>query len=313
MFSPEIHIVEVLEDGNTHPYPTIEWSERPKNNSQIGTDSVLGVQIDKNGTLWFLDNASKPPKLVAWDMNSESLKRVYPIPENSYNSNRTFINDLAINLKDQKAYLADVVGDLSAAIIVLDLNTGKARRVLEGHESVLPEADQPIIVEGKKLISMNSDGTTREPRLGLNPITIDPSEKWVYYGAMHGTSVYRISTDALNDVNLDSESLFNRVQRYGDKPVSDGISIDNANNVYITDLNNHSIGVTRPDGKYEIIYTDKDLFIWPDSIAAGPDGMMYVVLNQLNRAAALNAGVNESKPPFHIVRFKPLADVTVGR
>ena len=130
---------------------------------------------------------------------------------------------------------------------------------------------------------------------------------------MHGTSVYRIPTVALNDEHIETDSLLAKVERYGSKPVSDGISIDNAGNVYITDLNNHAIGVTKSDGSYEILYQDQELFIWPDSISAGPDGMMYVVLNQLNRAAALNGGKNESSPPFHIVRFKPLADVTVGR
>jgi hypothetical protein len=40
---------------------------------------------------------------------------------------------------------------------------------------------------------------------------------------------------------------------------------------------------------------------------------MYVVVNQLHRHAALNAGNQATKPPFAIVKFKPLAGSTVGR
>ncbi|MEI8618424.1 hypothetical protein P4S63_18675 [Pseudoalteromonas sp. B193] len=31
-------------------------------------------------------------------------------------------------------------------------------------------------------------------RLGVNPITLDPNEDWLYFGSMSGTSVYRIAT-----------------------------------------------------------------------------------------------------------------------
>lgn len=132
------------------------------------------------------------------------------------------------------------------------------------------------------------------------------------YGAMHGTSVYRIRTADLLDETLSSQKLGERVERYGDKPVSDGITIDNAGNVYITDVTGMGIGVTRPDGSYELLFSDDNL-VWPDSLSIGPDNYIYAVINQLSRSAPLNAGQDISKPPFHIIRFKALADATVGR
>ena len=130
---------------------------------------------------------------------------------------------------------------------------------------------------------------------------------------MHGTAIYRVPVMVLNDETLSADDLGDKVERYGDKPLSDGISIDNAGNVYITDLTGYGIGVTKPDGTYERIIEDKEFFIWPDSFAASPDGTMVGNINQLNRTETLNAGEDLSKPPFYLYRFTPLADVTVGR
>ncbi len=54
-------------------------------------------------------------------------------------------------------------------------------------------------------------------------------------------------------------------------------------------------------------------FPWPDAFSYGPDGMLYVVINQLHKGPVLNAGNNETKPPFLIIRFKPLAPGITGR
>ncbi|KST68747.1 hypothetical protein [Mastigocoleus testarum] len=43
------------------------------------------------------------------------------------------------------------------------------------------------------------------------------------------------------------------------------------------------------------------------------DGYLYSVINQLHRTPPLNAGKNDTKPPFLIIRIKPLADGIVGR
>jgi hypothetical protein len=52
---------------------------------------------------------------------------------------------------------------------------------------------------------------------------------------------------------------------------------------------------------------------WPDAISGGPDGRMYVAVNQLHRSPPLNRGVNRAQPPFYIVSFQPLSPAAVGR
>lgn len=50
---------------------------------------------------------------------------------------------------------------------------------------------------------------------------------------MHGHSLYRIKADDLANEKLDAKTLATRVQRYSDKPVSDGMTIDRDNNIYL--------------------------------------------------------------------------------
>lgn len=40
---------------------------------------------------------------------------------------------------------------------------------------------------------------------------------------------------------------------------------------------------------------------------------MYVTVNKLHRTAQLNAGKDESEPPYYIIRFRPLAPCVLGR
>jgi sugar lactone lactonase YvrE len=152
-----------------------------------------------------------------------------------------------------------------------------------------------------------------EPRIGVNPITIDAAHEYVYYGAMHGTSLYRVRTSDLLNKTLSAAELAERVERFGDKPVSDGITMDTAGNVYITSVSENGIGVVKPDGSYELLFSDPERLSWPDGMSCGPDGKVYATVNRLHKSARLNAGVAESQPPYYVVRFDPLAPCPVGR
>ena len=78
-------------------------------------------------------------------------------------------------------------------------------------------------------------------------------------------------------------------------------------------LGNNAIGVTRPDGGYQILARDDERVLWPDGLSYGPDGYFYVTVNQLHRSAVFNAGEESSEPPFLVMRFQPLAPSAIGR
>lgn len=305
-YGEALRVVEVLPDGSTKPYPDERWSRLPEGDGP-GLYGVLGLNVDRNGVLWLLDGAAEDHagRLVAWDTRAERLHRIIYLAKPVI-GDAPFLNDLAIDLDHGAVYLADTASASTAALIVVDLATGRARRVLEGSPFTVPE-DVDMVIDGKP-VTLGGEPA----RIGVNPITVDADNRWVYFGPMSGTAIYRVRTRDLLDESLDEASLRERVERYGEKPLSDGSTIDSAGNVYVTAITDDAIGVTRPDGRYEVLFQRDDLS-WPDGFAVGADGMIYVTVNELHRSPALNGGVDATLGEFAIMRFEPLAPAVQGR
>lgn len=266
--------------------------------------SPLGLRADSAGTVWILDNArSSPdaaPKLVG--RGSNGATRNYEL--SSVVPDDSFVNDVAIDLRHRFAYIADPAGGQNAALLIVNLRNGDTRRVLEGHDSVIPE-DIELVIDGTPVQLSNPDGEKRSARVGVNPIALDSDSEWLYYGPMHGTSLYRVKTSDLRNRKLSDSNLAERVERFGEKPICDGIVIDENGTIYLGDLANNAIGKLDSEGNYEVLRADPDLS-WIDAFALSPDGKVYAVANQLHRSAALNGGAEPTaQPPFLLVRFDP--------
>ncbi|MBE9029078.1 hypothetical protein IQ266_04795 [filamentous cyanobacterium LEGE 11480] len=310
-FGSASRAIEVLPGNRTRLYPNRDWGKAPTAAGEdwAGLNNTLGIQADGNGILWFLDNPDRnfpTGRLIGWDTQRETLHRVIYLPPPLITEN-AFLNDLAIDAKHNAIYIADTAGGQDAALIVVDLATGLSRRVLQRDQSVIPE-DIDMVIDGRN-IKLGPDPA----RVGVNPITIDPSYEWVYYGPMSGSSLYRIRTKDLRNTSIMNDNLAKRVERYGDRPISDGITIDGDGNVYITDITHNAIGVTDKTGKYRILYQNDKLLSWPDGFAVGPDGYIYAAVNQLHKAPPLNDGKDDSTAPYHVIRFPAVAPSTIGR
>ena len=303
-YARPLRVVELLKDGSTRPYPTPEWATAAQQQEQGGLYGVLGINIDKNGILWLLDTSGpeRAGRLVAWDTQNERLQRVIYLAKPVISDN-SFLNDFAIDTKNQAIYIADTG---AGAIIVVDLNTGQARKVL--HSAKQTKAENIDMVIDGQVVKLGGQAA----RLGVNPITISHDFSFLYFGAMNGTSVYKVATKDLLNTQLSEQALLASVTRYGDKPISDGITIDNAGNVYVTSITDDSIGVTKPDGSYLRMVKQDDLS-WPDGLSVGPDDYIYATINELHRSPALNQGDNQAKGEFKVIRFKALGKAEVGR
>ncbi|GJM14986.1 MAG: periplasmic protein [Thermodesulfobacteriota bacterium] len=313
--SPEIKVVEVLSDGTTRPFPNEKWATAVDEDG-IGMQAVIGVVADTNGMVWMLDMGGdgQAPKLVGWDTNTDTLYKTIVFPE-SVSKPNSFHQDVAIDTERNMAYVADMtrgdlLGDSSPAILVIDIETEEVRRVLEGNPNFAPGTD-PVVINGNTFATKTDEGVI-PIFLGLNPITIDPENEWVYFGSINGTGLFRIQASALADSSLSDEQLSAMIEPYGEKRSSDGISVDSSGNVYITDIQNNAIGVANPEG-YQILVQDNELLLWPDGLAFGPNGWLYATVNQLNLHPALNSGVDAGQPPYYLVRVRPLSPGQVGR
>ena len=274
--------------------------------------SVLGIRSDSRGIVWMLDNAMRGEgtrKLVAW--NATLDQHVTTIELADVTPPDAFLNDFALDRANETIYIADPAGGKNAAIIVVDLITGTKRRVLEGHGSVVPE-QVDLVIDGKPVEIKQADGTTIKPHVGINPIALDDRDEWLYFGPMHGTKLYRVPTRDLRNADLAPGLLAGRVQAYAQRPITDGISIDEAGNIYLGDLANNAIGMIDTGKNYSVLSKGPQLS-WIDAFSYGADGKYYIVANQLHRSATLNGGTAATKPPFQIFRFRPFTRGRVGR
>lgn len=307
IYRPEISVIELLPDGSIRPFPNEAWASEP-DEAGIGFDGVLGIQAGQDGIVWMLDNGRRGSRLVAWDTLKDELHKIIELGATA-RAKGSFFNDIAVDPVHDSIFISDASAK-NAAIVVVDTDSGTSRRVLERHASV--RAEPIAMVIGDKTYSVDKDGKP-VARLGVDGITIDPQSEWVYYGASQSLDLWRVRASDLVDETLTDSELAARIERYGDRPVCDGITIDGAGNVYITDLGGSAVGVVDASGAYRVLHRDEDRLSWPDGMSFGPDGYVYVVANQLHLSAPFNRGQDLSTPPFYVLRFQALAPGAVGR
>lgn len=302
----DLRIVEVMQDGSTVPYPNDEWANAPVGDGP-GLKGVLGLRADREGILWMLDGQGEGQtgRIVGWNTNTETLHAIHYLGQPA-TLPTSFLNDLAVDREHNAIYITDTANAETTALIVLDLDTGRARRVLQASAFTVPE-DTDMLIDGKVV---NLGGGPAQ--IGANPITIDPTNEWVYFAPMTASAMYRVRTTDLLDESLSDTDLAARVERYGDKPISDGSTVDAEGNVYITSITEDAVGVTKADRTYEILYQQDDMS-WPDGFSMGVDGYVYVTINELHRSPVLNDGVDATQGEFKIMRFPVLGGAVSGR
>jgi hypothetical protein len=109
-----------------------------------------------------------------------------------------FVNNFTVDSRHNQIFIVDPAGGANAAFIVVDPETGAARRVLEGHPSVIPEKVD-LIIDGRPIQMKDAAGHLVRPRIVVDPVTEDLQNAWVYFGPMQGSSLYRIKAADLAD------------------------------------------------------------------------------------------------------------------
>ena len=305
---PALRVVEVKKDGSKVPFPNLDWADGP-DIGKVGIASTIGIKSDSKGVIWILDMGSKtaPAQLVAWDSVANKLHKVIAIPTDVIRP-ISFLQDFALDEKRGQIYIADMTFTAPAsatqpAFIVIDIATGKARRVLESNAALMP-VDHHVTIKGALMGFKGEDGKSNAWKLGLNAISIDPTFNFVYFGTINGSDVFRIPAAALADSSKDDAALAKDIQRYANKRPNDGFIVDGKGRVITGDIEASAIGIATPQG-YKVIAQDDVRLAWPDGFAFAPDGTLFVTANQLNTHPALNQGKDDSTKRYFILTLKP--------
>lgn len=283
--------VAEVKDGKLTPFPDAEWNAwRNARKDEVSARDhwvcVQSVVADHQGNLWVLDPAAPAmaavvkdgPKLVEIDLKTNRPARTIAFDE-SVAPQGSYLNDVRFSPDGKTAYLTD--SGVKGALVVVDLDSGKARRVLDGDPSTQPDKGVTVTYDGKPL--RRPDG--RGVEFAADGIALSPDGKTLYWQAIKGTTLYSIPTESLAGgigstllpSALTGGDLSSKVQRVGENGPADGLIISRRDGrLYVTSPQDDAIKVrdlSAKDSALTTLIQDKRLR-WPDTFGEGPDGTL---------------------------------------
>jgi sugar lactone lactonase YvrE len=306
-FWSDDHGISVAEIVNGQPkaFPDDEWNKSGAPASHFVC--VQSVVVDDQDQLWILDPAAPKmqkiveggPKLVKVDLATNKVVQTIPFGEDVAPS-KSYLNDVRIDNGAGKAFITE---SGKGAIIVVDLKSGKARRLLDGHKSVLPEKDFKLVVDGKELIDQQKKSP---PQIASDGIALDTRNGYLYYHALTGHTLYRIKTSYLTDEKLSKSDLESKVENVAQTPAPDGMLEAPNGNIYLTDLEGGAIVRWKASSKkIEPVIADKRL-LWPDTLSWGRNGDLYVTASQIENMPRFNDGKSTRTEPYRLWKITGL-------
>ena len=292
--------VAELKDGKPVPFPNAEWNAwRNARKDEVDPKThfvcVQSVVADRQDRLWVVDAAAPAmaalvkdgPKLVAIDLKTNTVAKTIPFdisiaPQGSY------LNDVRISPDGKTAYLTD--SGAEGALIVVDTESGRAKRLLAGEPSTMPDPAVTVTYDGKPL--RRPDG--RGVEFAADGIALSPDGKTLYWQAIKGKTLYSLPTEALTGwaastlvpESLSDRSLTGKITQVGENGPADGLMISRHDGrMYVTSPQDDSVKARDLNGgKLDVVVRDPRLR-WPDTFSEGPDGTVYFTTSHIQDSA----------------------------
>ena len=299
-----------LKNGKVVPFPDAEWNawRNAKKDQKTPGDHWICVQsvvADRQGHVWVLDPAAPAmgavvrngPKLVMIDLATDRVAKTIPF-DDTVAPQGSYLNDVRISPDGKTAYLTD--SGAVGALVVVDIDSGAARRVLDNDPSTQPDKTVTVTYDGKPL--RRPDG--RGVEFSADGIALSPDGGTLYWQAIKGKTLYSIPTAALRSPVA---ALGPQVTKVGENGPADGLEISRHDGrMYVTSPEDDSVKVRdlgKPGSKPVTIVHDARLR-WPDTFAEGPDGTMYVTSSHIQDSAFFKAEAPAALPT-ELWSFKP--------
>ncbi len=282
---PGVQIEELAEDGTATPFPDAAWNT-PVKDGDISHAFVLvnSLRIGPDGALWVVD-AGAPglghpaikgaARLIRIDLAGNKVTRIYDLAQVA--DEHSYIDD--VRFHGGLAYLTDAG---TPGLIVLDLATGAARRVLDHDKSTTDQ--RPMYADGRLL--MDKDGNP--VRVHADQLEVSPDGQTLYFQPASGP-MWRVGTKWLDDPAVAATDLAGHVEHFVDTPTTGGTAIDAQGNIYVSDENRRRILRITPAGDISTVVADPRL-VWVDAMWIDDAGSLWMPAAQLNLIPGLNKG-----------------------
>jgi sugar lactone lactonase YvrE len=292
-------VAEIV-DGKAVAYPNAEvnaWAPEDAANRLVSVQSVI---VDPAGDLWLLDTGAPEfgpfipggPKLVQVSLKTNEIVRIIePSPEAV--TPTTYMNDVRFDFSRGEAGYAYITDSQPVgALIIVDLATGESWSRLRGH--VTTKA-----VDGFRAVCQ---GIVREGyKVGADGIAISADGSRIYYCPLSSRRLYSVDAEALLDRTLNDDLVAETVVHHGDKGASDGMESDTDGSLYVTAYEHSAVFKRDAAGNWSTV-VHGPLLLWPDTLALGANGYLYISINQLPRSPLFNDGVEDRLTPYLIIR-----------
>ena len=279
------------------PFPPGGWNLwTPGKDASKGFVFVNSLRVGPDGDLYLVDVGAKGigkpvipggPKLVRVDLATNAVKRVYPV---GALKPRSGIDD--VRFQGREAVFTDA-GE--PGLIVMDLDSGACRRVLDGHPSTTQR--RPLRAEGKVL----KDPRGKDVKIHADQMEFSPDGRWFYYQPCSGP-MSKIEARYLGADFTDAERA-KRVLPFLPTRTTGGTCIDAQGNVYVSDVEGYRIVRYTPAGKMSVVVQDSGRLIWPDALWITDGGDLIVPAPQQNRTAMMNRGKERTVFPTRVFRL----------
>lgn len=297
-----------VKGGKVVPYPDEAWNawRNARQDELTPNDHFVCVQsvvADGRGSLWVLDPAAPAmeqivkggPKLVQIDLATDKVVKTFPFDERSAPAG-TYLNDIRFSPDGRWGYLTD---SGRGAILVLNVETGAIRRVLDGVSSTQAEKGVLVQIDGKPL--RRPDG--KAPSFAADGIALSTDGETLYWQSISSHTLYSVPTAALRDEALDTPGLETQVRKAGTTPISDGFWMSSKGRFLVTSPEDGSVKVREAESRFSTVAQGKALR-WPDSMAEGPDGAIYVTASHIPDSRIFKAGAPVAIPTA-LFKFTP--------
>ena len=278
------------DDGSVLPFPDTGWNSW-KPGAEDFADRFVAVQsvVACGDDVWVLDTGRPSfgqllpgaSRLFQFDGDGRKLTE-YPVDvavkPNSY------LNDVRFSADGSRAYVTD---SGAGGLVVIDLDTGKAYRVLDGHPSTMAE-DIRVVIGGLPWGSADNPPQVHSDGIALHA-------GYLYYQALTGRTLYRIPLELLES-DVSDETRAAAVEVVAVVGPSDGLIAGPDGSIYLSSLEQDAVRVLRPDGMIETVVRDP-LIAWPDSFSFGPDGWLYLTTSRIHQGP-------EPPAPYGVLRVR---------
>lgn len=308
--SPGPTLVE-WRNGHSVPWPSAELSMPSTLPAADRLVSVHGLTVDRKGRLWVLDDGKvkgKPyesgaTKVVGFNPSNGCI--VVKIVLTNAIRPGSNMNDLRVDLSHGPKgtiYITDSSAK-NPALVVVDIASGRQRRVLASSRSVMPDPGYMTLLDGSTISSVQKPPAM--PSGGVDGLTLSRDASRLYYAPLSSHRLYSIPIALLANPSTTDAALASAVRDEGEKGAADGLATDAWGRIYTSASDHDAVFRRNLDGTFELIARDAR-FVWPDGLFAD-DQYVYVTLGQWSRLPQFHGGQDLRRPPYLVARIPIVA------